>query len=127
MRDYIQTVMHTDTHTYVPLYRYTDISRFLIGLVIIRFFVMNVFSRGNLSFAPERSSSLRHGLMPTVVTTHLYRILFVYIMYNNDNIICQTTGQLPGYIYLFVVRHPTHTHTHTHTHVHVCECTRDCR
>lgn len=116
MRVIIQTVMHTDTHTYVPLYRYIDISRFLIGLVIIRFFVMNVFS--NLSFAPERSSSLRRGLVPTVVTTHLYHIICIY-MYNNDNIICQTTGQLPSYIYLFVVRHPTHTHTHTSTRMRV--------
>jgi len=123
MRDYTDS----NAHGYILTYLY--IGRFLSILNGFSYYSIfrneRIFTGGGgisivctgeviVSSARSRAYSRHHAPIP-----------YYYIgMYNNDNIICQTTGQLPSYIYLFVVRHPTHTHTHSYT---ICECTQDCR
>lgn len=79
MRDYTDS----NAHGYILTYLY--IGRFLS--ILNRFSYYSIFRNeriftggGDLSFAPERSSSLRRCLVPTVVTTHLYHIIICTIM-----------------------------------------------
>lgn len=75
MRDYTDSNAHGYILTYLYIGRFLSILNGFSYYSIFRNERIFTGGGGYLSFAPERSSSLRLGLVPTVVTTHLYHII----------------------------------------------------